>query len=69
MTTIGPRLPGNSLALAGLVAAGSVCAHRPFGLRRVRTFYYGDSDLMPAADHGDYVYELTRSDWTSQANR
>jgi RimJ/RimL family protein N-acetyltransferase len=36
------------------------------GLRRVRTFYYGDADQMPGADHGDYVYELTRSDWTRQ---
>ena len=37
------------------------------GLRRVRTFYYDDADLMPGAEHGDYVYELTRSDWTRQA--
>jgi RimJ/RimL family protein N-acetyltransferase len=34
------------------------------GLRRVRTFYYPDADLMPGAQHGDFVYELTRSDWT-----
>ena len=34
------------------------------GLRRVRTFYYPDADLMPGAEHGDVVYELTRSDWT-----
>jgi RimJ/RimL family protein N-acetyltransferase len=34
------------------------------GLRRVRTFYYPDADLMPGADHGDVVYELTRNDWT-----
>ena len=34
------------------------------GLRRVRTFYYPDADLMPGAEHGDFVYELTRSDWT-----
>jgi RimJ/RimL family protein N-acetyltransferase len=39
------------------------------GLRRVRTFYYEDADLMPGAEHGDYVYELTRSDWIRQANR
>jgi len=37
------------------------------GLRRVRTFYYDDADLMPGAEHGDYVYELTRSDWTRRA--
>jgi RimJ/RimL family protein N-acetyltransferase len=36
------------------------------GMRRVRTFYYPDSDLMPGAEHGDFVYELTRSDWTRQ---
>ena len=39
------------------------------GLRRVRTFYYEDADLMPGAEHGDYAYELTRSGWTRQANR
>jgi RimJ/RimL family protein N-acetyltransferase len=36
------------------------------GLRRVRTFYYEGADLMPGAEHGDFVYELTRSDWTRQ---
>jgi RimJ/RimL family protein N-acetyltransferase len=36
------------------------------GLRRVSTFYYPDADLMPGAEHGDFVYELTRSDWTRQ---
>lgn len=36
------------------------------GMRRVRTFYYPDTDLMPGAEHGDVVYELTRSDWASQ---
>jgi RimJ/RimL family protein N-acetyltransferase len=39
------------------------------GLRRVRTFYYEDADLMPGAEHGDYVYELTRTDWIRRANR
>ena len=39
------------------------------GLRRVRTFYYEGADLMPGAEHGDYVYELTRTDWIRQANR
>ena len=36
------------------------------GLRRVRTFHYPDAALMPGAEHGDFVYELTRSDWTRQ---
>jgi RimJ/RimL family protein N-acetyltransferase len=35
------------------------------GMRRVRTFYYPDADEMPGAEHGDYVYELTRGDWAS----
>jgi RimJ/RimL family protein N-acetyltransferase len=34
------------------------------GLRRVRTFYYPDADLMPGAEHGDVVYELTRGERT-----
>ena len=34
------------------------------GMRRVRTFYYPDADLMPGAEHGDFVYELARSDWS-----
>lgn len=38
------------------------------GLRPVRTFYYPDADLMPGAEHGDVVYELTRSDWTRLVN-
>jgi len=36
------------------------------GMRRVRTFYYPDADLMPGAEHGDFVYELTRGDWSRQ---
>ncbi len=36
------------------------------GLRRVGTFYYPEADRMPGAEHGDLVYELTRSDWTRQ---
>jgi RimJ/RimL family protein N-acetyltransferase len=36
------------------------------GLRRVRTFYYPDAHLMPGAEHGDFVYELTRRDWARQ---
>jgi RimJ/RimL family protein N-acetyltransferase len=38
------------------------------GLRRVKTFYYPDADLMPGAEHGDFVYELTRGDWTGPVN-
>ena len=29
---------------------------------------YPDADLMPGAEHGDVVYELTRSDWTRLVN-
>jgi RimJ/RimL family protein N-acetyltransferase len=36
------------------------------GMRRVRTFYYPDADLMPGAENGDFVYELTRGDWCRQ---
>jgi RimJ/RimL family protein N-acetyltransferase len=36
------------------------------GLRRVRTFTYEDADQMPGAEHGDFVYELTRGDWASR---
>jgi RimJ/RimL family protein N-acetyltransferase len=36
------------------------------GMRRVRTFYYPDADLMPGAEHGDFVYELARSDRSGQ---
>jgi hypothetical protein len=36
------------------------------GLRRISTFYYPDAHLMPGGEHGDFVYELTRSDWTAQ---
>jgi RimJ/RimL family protein N-acetyltransferase len=32
------------------------------GLRRVSTFHYPDAHLMPGGEHGDFVYELTRSD-------
>jgi RimJ/RimL family protein N-acetyltransferase len=34
------------------------------GMRRVGTFYYPDADLMPGAEHGDFVYERARSDWS-----
>jgi RimJ/RimL family protein N-acetyltransferase len=37
------------------------------GLRRVRTFRHPDAHLMPGAEHGDYIYEITRGDWTRQA--
>jgi RimJ/RimL family protein N-acetyltransferase len=46
--------------------AGSWRVLEKCGLRRVRTFHYPDADLMPGAEHGDFVYELTRSDWSSQ---
>jgi RimJ/RimL family protein N-acetyltransferase len=36
------------------------------GMRRVRTFYYPHADLMPGAEHGDFVYELARSDRSGQ---
>jgi RimJ/RimL family protein N-acetyltransferase len=36
------------------------------GLRRVSTFHYPGAALMPGAEHGDFVYELTRSEWTRQ---
>ncbi len=39
------------------------------GLRRVRTFYYEDAERIPGAEHGDYAYELTRSDWAGQLSR
>lgn len=39
------------------------------GLRRVKTFYYPDAGLMPGAEHGDFAYELTRSNWTRQVGR
>jgi RimJ/RimL family protein N-acetyltransferase len=39
------------------------------GMRRVRTFYYPDADLMPGAEHGDFVYELTRDDWARAQSR
>jgi len=34
------------------------------GMHRVRTFHYPDADLMAGAEHGDFVYELARSDWS-----
>lgn len=36
------------------------------GLRRISTFHYPDAHLMPGGEHGDFVYELTRSEWTAQ---
>jgi RimJ/RimL family protein N-acetyltransferase len=60
-----PAFWGRGLATEGsrpLIASA-------FGrLRRVRTFYYPDADLMPGAEHGDVVYELTRSDWARLVN-
>lgn len=39
------------------------------GLRRVKTFYYPDAHLMPGGEHGDFVYELTRTDWREQGKQ
>jgi RimJ/RimL family protein N-acetyltransferase len=39
------------------------------GMRRVRTFRYPDADLMPGAEHGDFVYELTLGDWYRHGRR
>jgi RimJ/RimL family protein N-acetyltransferase len=36
------------------------------GLRRIGTFCYPDAHLMPGGEHGDFAYELTRSDWTAR---
>lgn len=38
-------------------------------LRRIETFYYEGPDLMPGAEHGDYVYEQSRRDWLSAPGR
>jgi len=46
--------------------AGSWRVMEKCGLRRIRTFYYPDAHLMPGGEHGDFLYELTRSDWTKQ---
>jgi RimJ/RimL family protein N-acetyltransferase len=39
------------------------------GMRLVKTFYYPDADLMPGAEHGDVVYELSRSDWSRHTHK
>jgi RimJ/RimL family protein N-acetyltransferase len=46
--------------------AGSWRVLEKCGMRRVRTFFYPDADLMPGAEHGDFAYELARSDWPGQ---
>ena len=46
--------------------AGSWRVLEKCGMRRVRTFHYPDADLMPGAENGDFVYELTRGDWSRQ---
>jgi RimJ/RimL family protein N-acetyltransferase len=43
--------------------AGSWRVLEKCGLRRVKTFHYPDAGLMPGAEHGDFIYELTSSDW------
>jgi len=54
--------------LATMMAAntGSWRVMEKCGLRRISTFHYPDAHLMPGGEHGDFVYELTRSDWTAQ---
>jgi RimJ/RimL family protein N-acetyltransferase len=42
--------------------AGSWRVLEKCGMRRVRTFHYPGADLMPGAEHGDFVYELARGD-------
>ena len=37
------------------VNAGSWRVLEKCGLRRVKTFYYPDADLMPGAEHGDFI--------------
>jgi RimJ/RimL family protein N-acetyltransferase len=39
------------------------------GLRRIKAFCYPGAHLMPGGGHGDFVYELTRGDWTEQGKR
>jgi hypothetical protein len=45
------------------------CAEADAGALRVLTFYYPDAHLMPGAEHGDFVYELTRRDWIRQVGQ
>lgn len=49
--------------------AGSWRVLEKCGMRRVRTFLYPVAELMPGAEHGDFVYELARSDWSRQESR
>jgi RimJ/RimL family protein N-acetyltransferase len=44
--------------------AGSWRVLEKCGMRRARTFFYPDADLMPGAERGDFVYELARGDWS-----
>jgi RimJ/RimL family protein N-acetyltransferase len=46
--------------------AGSWRVLEKCGMRLVRTFYYPDADHMPGGEHGDFVYELARGDWSRQ---
>ena len=48
--------------------AGSWRVLEKCGLRRVGTFYYPDAELMPGAGLGDYIYELTSSDWARRVS-
>jgi len=65
------RQPDVDLVVATTMAdnIGSWRVLEKCGMRRVRTFFYPGSDLMPGAEHGDYVYEMTRGDWTVRPGR
>ena len=63
----GAQLADHVVATTMAVNTGSWRVLEKCGLRRVRTFWYEGPDLMPGAEQGDYVYELTRADWELQA--
>jgi RimJ/RimL family protein N-acetyltransferase len=49
------------------VNAGSWRVLEKCGLRRVHAFCSDGPELLPGAEHGDHVCELTRTDWASLA--
>jgi RimJ/RimL family protein N-acetyltransferase len=64
------RLPSDRVVATTMADnAGSWRVLEKCGMRRVGTFHYPDADLMPGAEHGDFVYELTRGDWSRSAGR
>ena len=64
------RLPSDRVVATTMADnAGSWRVLEKCGMRRVGTFHYPDADLMPGAEHGDFVYELTRGDWSRSAER